>query len=251
MAMAITLHTITKQALKAFHSKPQGTWLFIGSQTEELVQTVLSLMVNLHDHEENECLRCKQINALTHPDIHFLTPSDSGSIGISEVHRAVHNLHTTRHDSGMHYRAVIVKGAQSLTTEAQNAFLKTLEEPPADAIIFLITDDPSKLLETVTSRSRSVWFRPQKIDSADSRNNLLETENTFQRLVEANHIDGATANELVESAQIKLSQRLRQAKASQLPEILVSQEALERLQRNLNSNVAPKTAVSAFLLELA
>lgn len=56
------------------------------------------------------------------------------------------------------YKAVIIKQAHCLNLEAQNAFLKILEEPKGDVFFILLTEHPDRLLETVRSRCSKVFF---------------------------------------------------------------------------------------------
>ena len=55
---------------------------------------------------------------------------------------------------------LIVDGAETLNTAAQNAFLKTLEEPPGDSVIILIASRPQSLLPTIRSRCQEIRFLP-------------------------------------------------------------------------------------------
>ncbi len=57
-------------------------------------------------------------------------------------------------------RVAIVDAADSLHVEAANAFLKTLEEPPAGAVIILLVEREERLPETVLSRCQRLAFRP-------------------------------------------------------------------------------------------
>ena len=50
------------------------------------------------------------------------------------------------------YKIYIINDAQKMTLQAQNALLKTIEEPPAYAIILLLADNPDSLLPTISSR---------------------------------------------------------------------------------------------------
>jgi DNA polymerase-3 subunit delta' len=58
------------------------------------------------------------------------------------------------------FRVSIIKKAETMTAEAANAFLKTLEEPPGENLIILIATEPQALLPTIVSRCQKVLFRP-------------------------------------------------------------------------------------------
>lgn len=64
------------------------------------------------------------------------------------------------------YKIYIVKNAHKMTVQAQNALLKTLEEPPEYGIIILICNDERKLLDTIKSRSISLHFTSPSLDEA-------------------------------------------------------------------------------------
>jgi DNA polymerase-3 subunit delta' len=61
-------------------------------------------------------------------------------------------------------RVVVIDNAHEMNTEAQNAFLKTLEEPPPSSTLVLVTPAPGGLLPTIRSRCQSLRFRPLPLD---------------------------------------------------------------------------------------
>ncbi len=90
------------------------------------------------------------IDAGRHPDYTELVSSD----GIAGVREATRRLQ--RKPSRAPRQMLLVRGADHLSTDALNALLKTLEEPPADAAIVLTARSPHDLLETVVSRCKTV-----------------------------------------------------------------------------------------------
>ena len=64
-------------------------------------------------------------------------------------------------------KAVIIDEAHSMTPEAQNCFLKTLEEPKGNTILILITEKPNFLLPTIVSRCQIIKFYPVKKDEIE------------------------------------------------------------------------------------
>lgn len=81
------------------------------------------------------------------PDTLFISPEKS--IGIEEIRVIQHFL--SRKSLGNH-NTVIIENAHLLTLPAQHALLKTLEEPPANSLIYLVTTQPDSLLPTILSR---------------------------------------------------------------------------------------------------
>lgn len=106
-----------------------------------------------------ECDRCRQVEAQTHPDVRLVgVAAGKREIGV-DVARDVKRF-VQMHGVGGIAKVVIVDDADRLSIAAQNALLKTLEEPPGRAILMLVTDSPGGLLPTVRSRCQRVTFRP-------------------------------------------------------------------------------------------
>ncbi len=94
----------------------------------------------------------------------------SRDIRICQVRRLERVLSMTPYRGGR--RIAIVEGADRLNQDASNAFLKTLEEPPAATVLILITDREEQLLETVLSRCRKVVF--SRVEREKVQQALLE-----------------------------------------------------------------------------
>jgi DNA polymerase-3 subunit gamma/tau len=77
--------------------------------------------------------------------------------GVAEVRKLTESL---RYTSGKEYKVLILDEAHSLTRDAFNALLKTLEEPPTNVLFILVTTDPHKLPKTVRTRLIDFSFRP-------------------------------------------------------------------------------------------
>jgi DNA polymerase-3 subunit delta' len=105
------------------------------------------------------CRGCRQVASGNHPDLHRLAPEGpGGQIRIGKagdpepgtVRHIIGELSLLPVEGGA--RVVIVEGAHRLNEDAQNAFLKMLEEPPTGVTIILCADDEECLLPTVRSR---------------------------------------------------------------------------------------------------
>jgi len=105
-----------------------------------------------------KCAASTRIARGVHPDVLIVEPGDSGSIKIEQV-RDIVDRAAYRPFEGRR-RAVIFDQADSLVPAAQNALLKTLEEPPPSSVFMLITARPDMLLPTVVSRCPRLRFRP-------------------------------------------------------------------------------------------
>jgi DNA polymerase III subunit delta' len=105
-----------------------------------------------------ECASCRKIARLTHPDVQVIEPGDTGSIKIDAVREVVRQVGFKPFEARR--RVIVFDGAESLLPEAQNALLKTLEEPPPGSVLVLVTAQPGALLPTVRSRCPVVRFGP-------------------------------------------------------------------------------------------
>ena len=104
------------------------------------------------------CASCRRIARGVHADILIIEPGESGSIKVDQVREAIDRA-AYRPFEGRR-RLVMVDEADALQSEAQNALLKTLEEPPAASVFVLITARPDVLLPTVRSRCQRIRFGP-------------------------------------------------------------------------------------------
>lgn len=103
-----------------------------------------------------ECGACRRIARGVHADLLIVAPGDSGTIKVDQIREAI-DRSAYRPFEGRR-RVVIVDGADALMGEAQNALLKTLEEPPPASVFVLVTARPDLLLPTVRSRCQRLRF---------------------------------------------------------------------------------------------
>jgi DNA polymerase-3 subunit delta' len=103
------------------------------------------------------CAACVQVAARLHPDFDYVALLPKRSFVLIEQVREL-IAHLGIKPSRAPVRAAIIDDAETLNLPAQNALLKTLEEPPGHTVVFLIADNPNSLLDTVRSRLRPVHF---------------------------------------------------------------------------------------------
>jgi hypothetical protein len=102
---------------------------------------------------------CLQIDKGVHPDILVLQPpEDAKEIGVQEIRDMIEV--TSSFPSSAPTRYVIIDGADALTPSAANAFLKTLEEPPAGTRFFLLAENGKKVIPTIRSRCGELRYKP-------------------------------------------------------------------------------------------
>jgi DNA polymerase III subunit delta' len=102
------------------------------------------------------CSSCRRIARGTHPDVQGIEPGDMGSIKVEQV-RAATDRAVYRPFEGRR-RVTIVETADAMLGPAQNAMLKTLEEPLPASVFILVTSRPDALLPTVLSRCAHLRF---------------------------------------------------------------------------------------------
>ena len=98
-----------------------------------------------------ECHSCKQALSGNHPDIITVQHEKPSSISVDEIRVQVNEDIQVKPYSSK-YKIYIIPEADLMTQQAQNALLKTIEEPPAYAVLILLTENAQKLLPTICSR---------------------------------------------------------------------------------------------------
>lgn len=102
-----------------------------------------------------QCSVCRGIEQGRHPDIHWLEPqSKSGKITAADVRGLTRQLYQSSFEGG--WKMAVILYAERMPTEAANAFLKTLEEPPDKTLILLLVEAFHALLPTIVSRCQRI-----------------------------------------------------------------------------------------------
>jgi DNA polymerase III subunit delta' len=111
------------------------------------------------------CASCVRIQRGVHPDVVIVEPGDTGAIKIDQIREVVERA-AYRPFEGRR-RVVVIDQADALMAPAQNALLKTLEEPPSLSVFILVTTRPDMLLPTVRSRCIRLLFTEPGADEID------------------------------------------------------------------------------------
>ena len=119
------------------------------------------------------CTSCKQAESHNHPDIKYIT-HDKTSISVNDIREQLNNDISIKPYSS-EYKIYIIPDANKMTEQAQNALLKTIEEPPVYAIIILLTENCDSLLPTIRSRCVTLTMNPVEKDKI-----CTYVENKFQ-----------------------------------------------------------------------
>ena len=110
-----------------------------------------------------ECRSCRQAADHNQPDIIYVSHEKPNTIGVDDIRTQVNNDIDIKPYSSR-YKVYIVDEAQKMNQQAQNALLKTIEEPPAYAIILLLTTNADSFLQTILSRCITLNLKAVKED---------------------------------------------------------------------------------------
>lgn len=183
------------------------------------------------------------------PDLMMVVPEEGKkSIGIKQIRET--NKFLNEKPFAHKNKAVVVKNAELLTTQAQNALLKTLEEPPNFAQIILETKTEKDLLETVVSRCRRI-----KVDSKGKTKEITQKISIKEILKQSKGEKMQTADAVSKQDRVEVIEDLEtwiedlrdgmdSDTAQNIEKILLVKKDLER------TNVALKLALEFLLLSL-
>ena len=155
-------------AAQLHHSLERGrlahAYLFAGPRGsgKEAMARTLAKALNCSEKNHDSCERCdscRRVEEGVHPDVYWVRPeSKSRRIQIDQMREFMKSVNLRSSMGGV--KVGIVVDADCMGEEAGNAFLKTLEEPPAQTVILLLTADPQRLLPTILSRCLRISFGP-------------------------------------------------------------------------------------------
>lgn len=148
--------------------------LFVGPlhcALEPFVKKVMKLLLckTASNQPCMDCLDCRMVEQVEHPDIEWVKPEkNGGAIKVDQIRELQQTAYLTPQRST--YRLIIIEAADRMNTASANALLKVLEEPAEHTIFILIAQQLSTVLPTILSRCQITTF--SSIDDTSS-NNLL------------------------------------------------------------------------------
>ena len=162
-----------KESLKLAirNSKISHSYMFVGLEgigkqlfAKEFAKEILCLNKNncIKDNQEKSCDSCIKFNTLNHPDFRYLE-KEGNSIKIEKIREL--QKHIQEKPIISQKKVYIINDVETMTKEAQNCLLKTLEEPPEYAVIILICQNENMMLTTIKSRCMILQF--EKIPKED------------------------------------------------------------------------------------
>jgi DNA polymerase-3 subunit delta' len=150
-------------------------YLFSGGDFDEmsLVARTFAKVLNCENPPErgpggqgldtcDQCLACRKIEREIHPDVQWVRPESKLRIITIEQMREVMQTMNLKPTEAP-WKVVVITAADRLNTQAANAFLKTLEEPPPRSIVILTSVEPDRMLETILSRCLRLQFASEGV----------------------------------------------------------------------------------------
>ncbi|HPO16890.1 MAG TPA: DNA polymerase III subunit delta' [Candidatus Hydrogenedentes bacterium] len=142
-----------------------------------------------------KCLSCRKTLDGNHPDVHVIKPVSKSRQILKDTIDFVNDLSMYRPFEGA-WRVFLILDADRMGIEAQNHFLKTLEEPPSNTVFILITEYPRQLLPTIRSRCQQVRF------------GALRPDTVMELLLQTHDLPQATAQAIAAVAQGQMSRAI-------------------------------------------
>ncbi len=163
------------------HGRIRHAYLIVGTESigRETLARAFAMAVNCTNPDEQHrpcgvCRSCKLIASGNHADmIYSELDSGTGVLKIEEIRAVTQRIALKPYEA--RYRVAIFRDFDRARPQAQDALLKTLEEPPPQAILLLLASATETLLPTITSRSQVLHLRPLALDAV--RDALIEHYN--------------------------------------------------------------------------
>lgn len=198
-------HKFNDLLAKAYQKNRLGhAYLFLGNNMS-LISAILTefgqmlFCKELTDKPCRTCSGCSKVKKGIHPDILALSPSGPlRMIKINQIRTLTERLSLMPQEGNV--KLAIIWEAETMNTDAANAFLKTLEEPPERTLIVLVTRNPGGLLPTIRSRCQLLRFGIGTLfDEAEWSRELSLDRFSLRLLWDVSFGDIEAARDMIES----------------------------------------------------
>lgn len=166
----------------------------------ELARSVLC-QAPIDTHACGACVSCGWFKKMHHPDFRLISPEDADTsedapkkkttkksqISVAQIRQLIDHLSLSSHQVN-HSRVILISPAETLNIASANALLKMLEEPPANTLFLLVSNQPQRLLATITSRCQAI---DMPLPSKNEAINWLKEQNVNNAEVLLNYAGGA------------------------------------------------------------
>ncbi len=189
-----------KSLLSAIESKKiSHAYLFVGEDKNSLEESCRDFLSLIMADEESRELIAERIVKRTHSDITDIYP-DGASIKISQLRNITDILQTAPTEG--EYNVLIIHEADKMTVQSQNFLLKTIEEPPAGAVIILLASSTENILGTIISRVTKIYAKERKDTITNRETMKFVSERMSQLILEGNiEVIFSTAKALMSSSE--------------------------------------------------
>lgn len=135
------------------------------SSGKEFIAKIFAAALQCENREDiepcEECHSCRQAHSGNHPDIIFISHEKPNTISVDDIRSQINSDVAIKPYSGPK-KIYIMNEGEKMTVQAQNALLKTLEEPPEYAVIIILTSNVNAFLPTIISRCVVLNMKPAK-----------------------------------------------------------------------------------------
>lgn len=168
-------------------------YLFIGARgigkTYFALQFAQAILCTAPDRMKRPCGHCQSCEHFltnSHPDLIRVAPEEGArTIKIAQIRRLLATAATRTYDGGN--RVFIIEHGETMTTESQNALLKSLEEPEPGNVFLILTENVSKILPTIRSRCQRLSLEPL-------------TDAQMQSVLKAHGVSESDSQQIIENA---------------------------------------------------
>lgn len=186
---------------------------------KKMLAKAFAMTLECEEQGEEPCMHCHsciQVLNDSQPDIIFVRPEKTKNISVDDIRKQVNKDIAIKPYSSP-YKIYIIDHAENLNQQAENALLKTMEEPPEYAIILLLTTNANALLPTILSRCVTLSLR------------AVPDDQVKEYLMQKRQISESKADLCVAFAQGVIGKALLLAESEEFSEI--KEEAIQLLKR--------------------
>lgn len=258
------------------NGKLAHAYVLAGKDEVALMELAEALVKKIHCLVDNkgcsECQYCKLLGKKAHPDVLVVRSSQSKSsvenetdrleIDVTQI-RQVQNFLAYKPYYGIG-KVVIIENAERMNTEAQNCFLKSLEEPKGATLLLLLTTRPDMLLPTIASRCQTIQCLGQAQQAQDFPQLIALTQATLAEkfnFAKTADLSGRNFSQILQHLQWYFRQVLlaklgigkegSEAKEYTLEKAKHIVRLIESFQRQaMFSNINQKLALEVLLMEI-
>lgn len=224
------------------------TYLIIGPNTVKQEEKVLSMISTFFGKEVSDIQSFENI-----PDIHILDGREQNSLGIEEVKKFQNEMVYKPFEEAV--QIGLIWQSEKLTVQAQNSFLKTLEESDDNTIFLLCVNNEKNLLQTIISRSKPIYLSSLKNNSDFTRPDILDMDlvDQFKKIEEIGKSKEdciELVNEIEKIYKETLNICIKEGDLTKAKETKVFLKQIEGARTKLNANGNKRLVLESLVIHL-